>query len=62
MTCDVCSVPAKFHVSLAINKTRIGLLGLDCGSDQIGLAIRLKFKVTVQVIACWLLYECKGIG
>ena len=31
-------------------------------SDQIGLAIRRKFKVTLKMIACWLLYDCKGLG
>ena len=38
--------------------------GSDCGSDRnpdrIGLAIRLIFKVTL--IACWLLYDCGGLG
>ena len=38
----------------AVNKTRIGLLGNS--------AIRLKFKVTLKVIACWLLYDCEGLG
>ena len=55
-----------------VDKTRIGLLGPDCGSDltpdriglrdQIGPAIRLKSKVTLKVIACWLLYDCEGLG
>ena len=40
----------------AVNKTRIGLLGSD-RTD-----IRLKFKVTLKVIACWLLYDCEGLG
>ena len=35
-------------------------IGLDYRSDRIGLAIRLKFKVTLKVIARWLLYDCKG--
>ena len=56
----------------AVNKTRIGLLGSDCGSDRtpdgiglrigsnritdrIVLAIRFTFKVTLKVIAFWLL-------
>ena len=42
---------------------RIGLrIGTDFGSDRIGLVIRLKFKVTLKVIACWLLYDCEGLG
>ena len=32
----------------------------DRTPDRIGLAIRLKFKVTL--IACWLLYDCDGLG
>ena len=41
----------------AVNKTRIGS---DCGSNRTD--IRLKFKVTLKVIACWLLYDCEGLG
>ena len=41
----------------AVNKTRIGLLG----SDRTGNS-PYKFKVTLKVIACWLLYDCEGLG
>ena len=41
----------------AVNKTRTGLLGSDRIADRIGLAIRLKFKVTLKVIACWFLHD-----
>ena len=41
---------------------RIGLrIGSDSGSDRIGLAIRLKFRVKLKVIPCWLLYDCEGL-
>ena len=56
---------------MAINKTQIGLLRLDrigllirsnSGSDRIGLAIPLKFKVTLKVIACWSLYDSERLS
>ena len=34
----------------------------DSGSARIELAIGLKFKVTVKVIACWLLYDCEELS
>ena len=34
----------------AVNKTRIGLFGSDCGSDGIGLEIRLKFEEVILLL------------
>ena len=46
----------QFNLLILVVACRIGLqIGLDRITNRIGLAIRLTFKVTLKVIAFWLL-------